>query len=190
MNGISIFLIILAIVVVVGLWFIVTYNQLIKLRNWVKEAWSQIDVQLTRRNDLIPNLVETVKGYAKHERETLESVIEQRKQVVQLQAGDASPEQVMAASNQLSQTLKSIFALSESYPDLKANSNFIALQEELSNTENKIAYARQLYNSSVAEYNIKRESIPSNIVASLGNFKAEALLQAEEAARTAPKVQF
>lgn len=172
------------------IWGISAYNHLVKLRQWVKEAWSQIDVQLIRRNDLIPNLVETVKGYAKHEEATLEKVVAQRQHVQELRAGDASPEQVMAAANQLSATLKSLFAVAEAYPDLKANTNFLNLQEELANTENKIAYARQLYNSSVAEYNIKRETFPSNLIANICGFQEVKQLEATEAERQAPKVQF
>lgn len=189
-NFFSTKLVILVVILLVLVWGISAYNRLIKLRQWVKEAWSQIDVQLIRRNDLIPNLVETVKGYTKHESETLEKVIAQRQQIQELRVGDADPSQIMAAANQLSSSLKSLFAVAESYPDLKANANYLRLQEELANTENKIAYSRQLYNSSVAEYNIKRETVPSNLIASLFNFKEEKQLEAQEAERQVPKVQF
>ncbi|MGO2696479.1 MAG: LemA family protein [Bavariicoccus seileri] len=182
--------ILIGVVAVLVVWGIAIYNNLVKLRQWVKEAWSQIDVQLQRRNDLIPNLVATVKGYAKHEQGTLEKVTEQRNQLVKLQADNASPEVQMELSNQLTNTLKTLFAVSENYPDLKANTNFLNLQEELTNTENKISYARQLYNSSVAKYNIKTETIPSNIIAGIGGFKAEELLKTPEEDRAVPEVSF
>ena len=162
--------IILGIIAVVIIWAVSAYNGIVKLKNWVSEAAAQIDVQLGRRNDLIPNLVETVKGYAKHEQETLS--------------------QVIAMRNQLSGTLKTNFALSESYPDLKATTNFIKLQEELTNTENKIAYSRQLYNSSVAQYNIKIQMIPNNIIANFGGFTKEQMLEIPAEERAVPKVQF
>ena len=180
--------IILGVVVLVVLWGVSAYNNLIKLKNWVQEAWAQIDVQLQRRNDLIPNLVETVKGYAKHEQETLTRVIEMRNKLTNM--GDASPQETMEVSNQLTGALKTIFALSESYPDLKANTNFLNLQEELSNTENKIAYARQLYNSSVAKYNIKLQTIPTNFIANMAGFTQEVLLETPEEARKVPEVKF
>lgn len=169
-------------------WGIAAYNQLIKLRTWVQEAWAQIDVQLQRRNDLIPNLVETVKGYAKHEQETFNQVVEARNQL--LNTSGQTPQEVMETSNQLSGALKSIFSLSEAYPDLKANTNFLQLQEELTNTENKIAYSRQLYNSSVSNYNIKVNSIPSNIIAKFGGFKPENLLEIPQEMKEVPKIQF
>ena len=168
--------------------YVTIYNNLVKARMWVKEAWSQIDVQLKRRNDLIPNLIETVKGYAKHEQETFEKVIQMRNQLTQVPI--ENHEEKMQISNQLSDTLKTIFALSESYPDLKANQNFIQLQEELTSTENKIAYARQLYNSSVATYNIKLGSFPSNIVANIHGFKSEPLLETPVEEKNVPKVSF
>ena len=180
--------IILGVVVLVVLWGVSAYNNLIKLKNWVKEAWAQIDVQLQRRNDLIPNLVETVKGYAKHEQETLTRVIEMRNKLTNM--GDASPQETMEVSNQLTGALKTIFALSESYPDLKANTNFLNLQEELSNTENKIAYSRQLYNSSVATYNIKIQAFPSNIVAGIHKFTEEKMLETPTEEKAVPKVSF
>ncbi|WP_054949524.1 LemA family protein [Numidum massiliense] len=175
----------LALIIVTVVYFIATYNGLIKYRNWVKESWSQIDVQLQLRHDLIPNLVNTVKAYAKHEQDTLEKVIQARNQLVQ-----GSPQERIDADHQLQGALKSIFALSESYPELKANTNFLRLQEDLRATEDKVAYARQLYNKTVADYNIKRESFPSNLIAGMFNFRAEEQLQIPDAHREAPKVTF
>jgi LemA protein len=178
--------ILIAVVVVIVLFWIGAYNSLVKYRNWVEESWAQIDVQLKRRYDLIPNLVETVKGYAKYEQETLEKVISARNAMV---SGGTRKEQ-MEANDALSGTLKTIFALSESYPDLKANNSFVQLQEELVATENKIAYSRQLYNNTVMKYNIKIQTIPSNFVASLHGFKKEAMLEAKEEERENVKVSF
>ncbi|MFT8317650.1 MAG: LemA family protein [Sporolactobacillus sp.] len=178
-------IIIIAVVVLIILFFIFSYNSLVKFRNWVQESFSQIDVQLQRRHDLIPNLVETVKGYAKHEKETLAQVVEKRNQLV-----SGSPQQRIDADNQIEGALRSIFALAESYPDLKANQNFLSLQEELTTTENKVAYSRQLYNKTVKDYNIKRESFPSNIIAGLFGFKREEMLTIPEGNREAPKVTF
>jgi LemA protein len=175
----------IGIVVIVIIYVIATYNGLVKMRNWVKEAWSQIDVQLKRRHDLIPNLLETVKGYAKHEQETLKLVIQARNQML-----SGTPNERIEADNQLQGALKSIFALSEAYPDLKANQNFLSLQEELTNSENKVAFSRQLYNKTVAEYNIKRESFPSNIIAGMFSFKEEQLLTTPEAEKIVPKITF
>ncbi|APR29093.1 hypothetical protein BTW26_08820 [Pediococcus acidilactici] len=191
MSGMVIGIIIVAILVVA---IVLMYNGLVKARTYTQESWSQINVQLKRRNDLIPNLVNTVKGYATHEKETLSKVVELRNQLVdQTKVADPSTAQRQAAmqtSNQLSDTLKSIFALSENYPDLKANQEFNKLMEELTNTENKIAYSRQLYNSSVASYNIKLQSFPSNLVAGIGGFKAVDYLQVPEEETAAPKVSF
>lgn len=173
------------VLVLLGIYVVYSYNSLVKYRNWVKESWSQIDVQLKRRHDLIPNLVNTVKGYAKHEQETLEKVIQARNQLI-----NGTPQQRIEADNEIQQALKSIFALSEAYPELKANQNFLNLQEELTNTENKVAYSRQLYNKTVAEYNIKRETIPTNIIASLFNFQKEELLSIPEEERDVPTVEF
>ena len=181
--------IILGIIAVVIIWAVSAYNGLVKLKNWVSEAAAQIDVQLGRRNDLIPNLVETVKGYAKHEQETLSQVIAMRNQLTNM-GSNASVQEKMDVSNQLSGTLKTIFALSESYPDLKANDSFLNLQEELTNTENKISYARQLYNSSVARYNISIQSIPTNIIAGFGGFTKEEMLETPVEARKVPEVKF
>ncbi|HLR52550.1 MAG TPA: LemA family protein [Candidatus Avamphibacillus sp.] len=178
-------IIIIAIIVVIGIFLMTTYNSLVKYRNWVKESWSQIDVQLKRRHDLIPNLVNTVKGYAAHEKETLEKVIQARNQLV-----SGTPQERIDADNQIQGALKSIFALFESYPDLKANQNFLNLQEELTATENKVAYSRQLYNKTVADYNIKRESFPTNIIAGIFNFNHEEQLTIPEEDREVPNVEF
>ncbi|SFL00936.1 LemA protein [Paenibacillus sp. 1_12] len=175
----------LVIVVLIVLYAIAAYNGLVKLRNWVKESWSQIDVQLKRRHDLIPNLVETVKGYASHEKETLERVISARNQLL-----SGSPQERIEADNQLAGALKSIFSLSEAYPELKANQNFLSLQEELTSTENKVAYSRQLYNKTVADYNIRRESFPTNLLAGMFGFGPEQLLITPDVEREAPKVTF
>lgn len=172
--------------VIILLW-IVTYNSLVKFRNWVEEAWAQIDVQLKRRYDLIPNLVETVKGYAKHEQETLENVVQARNQIV---APGQSRNEQMESNDILSGALKNLFALREAYPDLKANNNFMMLQEELAATENKVAYARQLYNNTVMKYNTKIQTIPTNIVASLHNFSKRDMLENRQEERENVKVQF
>ena len=179
-------IIILAIVVVLVLFVIASYNGLVKSRMQTKEAWSQIDVQLKRRNDLLPNLIETVKGYAKYEGSTLEKVTELRNQV----AAATSPATAMKASDALTRQISGIFAVAESYPDLKASANFIKLQEELTNTENKISYSRQLYNSVVSNYNLKLETFPSNFIAGLFGFKAADFLQTPEEKKAVPKVDF
>ncbi|WP_240512032.1 LemA family protein [Paludifilum halophilum] len=163
------------------------YNSLVKYRNWVEESWAQIDVQLKRRYDLIPNLVETVKGYAKHERETLEKVMEARNRMF---SQDNTRNDEISANEQLSRGLKSLFAVAESYPDLKANQNFTMLQEELTGTENKIAYSRQSYNKTVMEYNTKVESIPTNFVASIHGFKRREMLQIPAEEQQNVKVSF
>ena len=182
-------LIIILVIVVVLIFFIVgLFNALVRLRNQVKNAWSQIDVQLKRRYDLIPNLIETVKGYMKHERETLEAVTKARQQAINV--SDSVIEQAKA-ENMLSQTLRSLFAVAESYPDLKANQNFLALQEELTSTENKIGFARQFYNDSTMNYNNKIEMFPSNVIAGMFAFRPAEFFEIEEAAeREAPKVEF
>jgi LemA protein len=177
-------LVILAIVVV---WVIGMYNGLIRLRNIVKNAWSQIDVQLKRRHDLIPNLVETVKGYAGHEKSTLENVTKARNQAVAAQGPQAQGQ----AEGMLTQALGRLMVVVEQYPDLKANQNFLGLQEELSSTENRIGFARQAYNDSVMTYNTKIQSFPANVIAGMFNFKDEEFFEIEdEAAREVPKVQF
>ena len=170
-------------VVVVG-WFVASYNTLVRLRNQLKNAWQQIDVQLKRRHDLIPNLVEVVKGYMSFEQETLTKVIEARGAAVSARGPAAQGK----AENVLTESLKSLFAVVESYPDLKANRNVASLQEELTGTENKISFARQFYNDSVMTYNNAIQAIPSNFVASMFNFGAEAYFQAADADREVPKV--
>ena len=173
---------------VVVMFVIGVYNGLVRLRNAVKNAWSQIDVQLKRRYDLIPNLVETVKGYVKHERETLEAVIKARQQAINVT--DSVLDRAKA-ENMLSQTLRSLFAVAESYPDLKANQNFLGLQEELSSTENKIGFSRQHYNDSVMTYNTRTEVFPASIIAGMFNFKAEEFFElSDEGERAVPKVSF
>ena len=188
MSGFVILVVLLVLVAVVAMWLIGIYNVLVRFRNAVKNAWSQIDVQLKRRYDLIPNLVETVKGYAKHERETLEAVIQARQQAINV---TDSVIDKAKAENMLSQTLRSLFAVSENYPDLKANQNFLALQEELTSTENKISFARQYYNDEALKYNNKTEMFPSNIVAGMFSFNFAELLEVESAEmREAPSVSF
>ena len=170
-------LIIIGIIVVLIIAIIGLYNGLVKSRQKVKNAWSQIDVQLQRRFDLIPNLVESVKGYMKHENEVIQKVTELRTSW----ANANSVGEKAKLDNQLSDSLKSIMAVAENYPDLKANQNFSELQEELRNTENKISFSRQFYNDSVTMYNTKLEVVPSNIIASMFNFKPEELFEVENA---------
>ena len=179
--------IVLVIILLLIFWLIGMYNGLVQSRNKVKNAWSQIDVQLQRRFDLIPNLVEAVKGYMTHESETLAKVTELRTSW----ANASTINEKAELDNQLSGALKTIMAVSENYPDLKANQNFSELQEELRSTENKISYARQFYNDSVTMYNTKLEVVPSNIIASMFNFKPEELFKVEsEEARQNVKVDF
>ncbi|AIS08464.1 Membrane protein LemA [Lactobacillus helsingborgensis] len=185
---ISLTWIIVIIAILLVIVYIAVYNGLQKAKVYTDESWSQIDVQLKRRNDLIPNLVETTKGYAKHEKETLENVVHLRNQLTNIPSDDHA--QTLKVSNQISDALKSIFALSENYPDLKANQNFLKLQEELTNTENKIAYSRQLYNSSAALYDQKLLTFPSNIVAHIHGFKKVDYLQTNESEKEVPKVKF
>jgi LemA protein len=189
----------LAIVIGLVMWAMMIYNGLVALRNRFKNAFAQIDVQLKRRYDLIPNLVEVAKGYIKHERETLEAVIKARNVAVgAAQAAGASPGNPAAmqalgqAEGALTGVLGRMFALAESYPDLKANQNMLALQEELSSTENKVSFARQAFNDSVMEYNTKRESFPNNFFAGTFGFGPAELLQATESPeeRKAPQVRF
>ena len=179
--------IVIVVIVVLALAGVAMYNGLIRSKNQVENAWSQIDVQLKRRLDLIPNLVETVKGYAAHERETLEAVIRARNAAIQ--APD-TPEAQADADNMMTGALRQLFALGEAYPDLKANQNFLALQEELTATEGRVAYARQFYNDSVLGYNNKIESVPTNVVANMLGYQKREYFEADEAARTAPDVQF
>jgi len=184
--------------VLVALFAIGVYNRLVALKNRYKNAYAQIDVQLKRRYDLIPNLVETAKGYMKHERETLEAVITARNQAVAAgkqaaaKPGDPAAMQALSgAETALTGTLGRLFALAESYPDLKANQNMLALQEELTSTENKIAFSRQAFNDAVMSYNTRRESFPDSVVAGFGDFPAAQLFELEAPAeREAPKVSF
>jgi len=185
-GGTIALLVVAGIFVVLALWAIGIYNSLIKTRNEIDNSWAQIDVQLKRRSDLVPNLVETVKGYATHERETLEKVIQARNMAV----GATNIEDRMGAENMLTGALKSLFAVSEAYPDLKANTNFLALQEELTSTENKVAFARQYYNDRVLAYNNQRETFPSNIVAGMFNFDRRPFFEVEPEVRVAPTVKF
>jgi LemA protein len=176
----------IGVVVLFVIFLIATYNRLVRLRNRVEAAWSQIDVQLKRRHDLIPNLVETVKGYAAHERETLEAVTKARQQAV---AAQGVGEQAQA-ENMLTATLRQLFAVAEAYPDLKANENFLALQEELTGTESRIAFSRQFYNEQVLAYDNALETFPSNTVAGAFNFKPKEYFEIEEGAREAVRVDF
>ncbi len=180
----------MAVIIGLGGWLVAMYNGLIKLKNRVKEAWSDIDVQLKRRYDLIPNLVETVKGYAKHESETLENVIKARNEAMATQKGGDAKAQA-EAENMLSSTLKSIFALAENYPDLKANQNFLELQRELTDTEDKIQAARRFYNGNVRDFNTKVETFPTNIFAGMLNFKKFEFFEiGDEKERENVKVEF
>ncbi len=180
-------LVFVGIIVVIAAWLIGLYNGLVGLRNAVKNAWAQIDVQLKRRHDLIPNLVETAKGYVKHERETLENITAARSRAM---GADTVGEKAKAESA-LSGAISKFMLVVENYPDLKANQNFLALQEELTSTENKIAFSRQAYNDQVMVYNNKIQMFPSNIVAGMFNFQASEFFEIEnEAERQAPKVDF
>lgn len=179
---------IIGILVLLAIFFIVTYNGLVQLRQRVQNAWSQVDVQLKRRYDLIPNLVNTVKGYASHEKETLEEITRARSAA--MAAGTVADQS--RAENLLSGALRSLFAVAENYPELKANTNFLQLQEELSQTEDKIAYSRQFYNDTVQKFNTKLELFPTNLVAGMLGFgKADYFtLQGEPDARQAVQVKF
>jgi len=181
--------VVIGIVVILLIAFVVTYNGLVRLRNQLKNAWAQIDVQLKRRYDLIPNLMETVKGYMKHERETLEAVTKARN--VAQQAASSGAGERAKAEGELTSALARLLVVVERYPDLKANQNFLALQEELTSTENKISFSRQYYNDSVLKYNNQTQMFPSNVVASMTGFKAGEFFEvaaAEE--RAAPKISF
>jgi LemA protein len=190
--------IVLGIVVVIAILAIGGYNNLVNLRNRVKNAFAQIDVQLTRRHDLIPNLVETAKGYLKHERETLEAVVAARNTAVAgLKAAAASPasaeaiQQLGSAENALTGALSKLLAVVEAYPDLKANQNMMQVSEELTSTENRVAFARQAYNDSVLDYNNACEMFPSGVIANLFRFRSAAMLEIEDTAKRAvPKVSF
>jgi LemA protein len=178
--------ILIIIIMILNLLFVIIYNNLIKQRNRVENAWAQIEVQLKRRYDLIPNLVETVKGYAKHEKTLFENITKARAAVMSANNVNETAE----ASNYLSSTLKSLFAVAENYPELKANQNFMQLQKDLMDTENKIAYSRQFYNDTVMKYNISIQTIPKNIVASLMGFDKKDLFETLQAERETPKVEF
>lgn len=182
----TVLIVVLVIVVVLVVAIIALYNNLVTLRNRVDNAWAQIDVQLQRRLDLIPNLVETVKGYASHESGTLEAVTQARTAVMNA----SSPEEKIAADNMLTGTLKSLFAVAEAYPDLKANINFQQLQSELSNTEDKISYMRQSYNDTVMKFNTSIQTFPAVLIAGMLGFTKRESFDADTAAEVAPKVQF
>jgi LemA protein len=175
-------------IVVLVIWTVVSYNRLVRQRNQVEASWAQIDVQLKRRYDLIPNLVETVKGYAAHERGTLDAVIQARAGAVD--AAGAGPAGRAEAENVLTQSLGRLFALAEAYPNLKANENFAALQAELGNTEDKIAYSRQFYNSAVQSYNNAIQTLPTNIIAGITGFKAKEYFETGEGERGPVQVRF
>ena len=177
---------IIVVLVLLIIYVISTYNGLVSLRNKKDDQWSQIDVQLKRRSDMIPNLVETVKGYAKHEEKTLTEVIEARNKM----ATASGINEELEASNQVTSALNKLFALSESYPDLKANSNFMSLQNDLKETEDKLSYARSFYNDTVLNYNNLREQFPSNIVAGIFKFEKIDFFKTDEKSKETPQVKF
>ena len=179
-------IVVVVLVVLIGIYLMVSYNGLVSLRNKIENAWAQIDVQLRRRYDLIPNLVETVKGYASHERETLDAVVKARNAGISA----AGPHDQAEAENQISGALRQLFALSEAYPDLKANQNFGQLQEELTGTEGRIAYARQFYNDTVYRYNTKIQSFPQNVLANTFRFREREYFQADDESRGPTEVSF
>ena len=179
-------IVVVVLVVIIGLFFWLGFNGLVKRRNQVDNAWSQIDVQLKRRHDLIPNLVETVKGYAAHEQGTFEKVTQARNMAMNA----TGPAEAAQADNVLSGALKSLFAVSEAYPDLKANQNFLNLQEELTATEDRIAYSRQFFNDSVLSYNNAIQTFPRNVLAGMFNFEKREFFDAEPETGAAPSVQF
>lgn len=176
-----------SIILLLIIFLISIYNALVNLRNMVKNQWAQIDTQLQKRFDLIPNLVETVKGYAAHEKETLDAVISARSKAVNV-SGDTEAE--IKANGELTQALSRLMMLSEAYPDLKANEGFVKMQADLKDIEEKIAFARQFYNDAVMSYKNKLEMFPSNVVAGMFNFKPEPFFEVEETARTVPQVKF
>lgn len=184
MNTVGI--IIIGIIILLLVYVISVYNNLISLKNKVKDSWSQIDVLLKRRSDLIPNIVETVKGYAAHEKETLESIINARNSF----NAASTKEDEIKANNEISSALTKLFALSEAYPELKANENFMGLQKDLKETEDKISFSRQFYNDSVLKYKNKLEMFPSNIIAALFGFKSEEFFEVSENDKEVPKVNF
>jgi LemA protein len=174
----------IAVIILFYVWSM--YNGFVTLKAQIEEAWSQIDVQLKRRTDLIPNLVESVKGYAKHEKSVFENVTKARSSLMKAE----TPEKMAKANDQLSGALKSLFAVAENYPQLRANENFLQLQKELSDTEDKVAYARQFYNSTVMDYNVKVRVFPNSLVANSFNFKAQPFFNATEEEKKAVNVQF
>lgn len=186
MAGMIGVLILGGVVLVVGLWLISSYNSMVKLRNMVRNSWAQIDVQLKRRFDLVPNLVETVKGYAAHEKEVLEKVTQARSMVQSAQ----SIEQRQQAENQLTNTLRSLFAVAEAYPQLKANDNFRDLQQQLSELEEKIAFARQFFNDTTMKYNTTIQSFPTNLLAGMFGFQALPFFEVDDVQRQAVQVKF
>ncbi|HEX6488572.1 MAG TPA: LemA family protein [Candidatus Dormibacteraeota bacterium] len=182
-------IVLLVVVVLIVIWFVAGYNRLVTMRNRAQEAWSQIDVELKRRHDLIPNLVETAKGYIGHERGTLEAVTQARANAVsQTQSGD--PAKIAAAENALTQSLRSLFAVAEAYPDLKAIAAFTQLQEQLTATEDKIEFARRYYNGSVRDFNTSTQRLPTSLIAGMFNFQAMQYFEAEEGDRAVPQVSF
>jgi LemA protein len=185
-SGTIIVIVLVVLVVLIGAYLIAKYNGLVSLRNRIENAWAQIDVQLRRRYDLIPNLVETVKGYAAHESETLERVVAARNAGINAQGAHDQAE----AENQITGALKSLFAVTEAYPDLKANQNFLGLQEELTGTEGRIAYARQFYNDMVYRYNTRVQSFPTSVLANMFGFREREYFQAEDESRGPTRVQF
>jgi LemA protein len=193
LAGVSALVILVVLAVIVGallLYVVATFNKLVRQRNQVESSWAQIDVQLRRRHDLIPNLVETVKGYAAHERQTLEAVIAARQGAVDAQQAGAAPAQQAEKENVLTRSLGRLFALAESYPDLKANQNFLQLQSELVSTEDKIAYARQFFNTAVQTLNTSVESVPSNVVAGIAGVKKREYFEAADGERGPVGVRF
>lgn len=180
-------LVVIIVLVVLGLTIVVLYNSLVRTRNTVDNAWSQIEVQLKRRLDLIPNLVETVKGYASHEQKTLDAVIQARNAAI---AAPSTPGPQAVAENALAGTLRQVFALSEAYPDLKANQNFLSLQEELTATESRVAYARQFYNDSILGYHNRLDTFPTVLIAKMGNFGRREFFDAEPQADVPPSIKF
>src|SRR2546427_8658138 len=185
-TPIMLLVVLVGLIVVAGLWLMATYNGLVTLRQSVKNAWAQIDVQLKRRHDLIPNLVNTVKGYAAHEKETFERVINARARATSA----TSSGEAIKAEGELSSALARLLAVSEAYPQLKANQNFIALQEELTSTENRIAYARQFYNDSVAKLNTQIQIFPTVVIAGMFGFKEEPFFGAPSEEKESPTVRF
>ena len=179
-------IIIIGLIVVAGLFVMVLYNRLVGMRNKVRNAWSQIDVQMKRRFDLIPNLIETVKGYAAHEKGTFDMVTQARTKFMSLTV----PEDKIKANTELTNALGKLFAVAEAYPDLKANQNFLELQTELSDTEDKISFARQFYNDVVMDFNNGVQMFPSSLIAGMFNFKAEPFFQIDESEKAAPQVKF